>query len=71
MYIMYRRNSVQGCALAVLGGPWRLTFAPGRLGNLVFSYKSYAGHPRFYSSRAMGFLQFSLEHSLKCVFQHM
>ena len=35
----------QGCALAEPGGPWGLTFALGRLGNLVFSYKSYAGHP--------------------------
>ena len=37
------------------------------LGNwqiLVFSYKSYAGHPRFYRFRAPGALQFSLEHSL-------
>ena len=31
---MYHDN-VQGCALAVSGGPWRLTFAPG-LGNLNF-----------------------------------
>ena len=29
-----------------------------------FSYKSYAGHPRFYSFRALGSLQFSLEHVL-------
>ena len=35
----------QGCALAEPGGPWGLTFALGQLGNLVFSYKSYAGHP--------------------------
>ena len=28
-----------------------------------FSYKSYAGHPRFYSFRAMGSHQFSLEYS--------
>ena len=27
--------------------------------------KSYAGHPRFYSFRALGSLQFSLEHSLE------
>ena len=26
----------QGCALAEPGGPWRLTFAPGRLENLRF-----------------------------------
>ena len=35
----------QGCALAEPGGPWGLTFALGQLGNLAFSYKSYAGHP--------------------------
>ena len=35
----------QGCALAEPGGPWGLTFALGQLGNLVFSYKLYAGHP--------------------------
>ena len=29
-----------------------------------FSYKSYAGHPRFYSFKALRSLQFSLEHSL-------
>ena len=29
-----------------------------------FSYKSYAGHPWFYSFRALGSLQFSLEHIL-------
>ena len=71
MYILYH-NNVQGCASAVPGGPWRLVFA--RLGNLsIFSYKSYAGHPRFYSSRAMEFLQFPLEHtmSIERVFQHM
>ena len=53
---------MQGCALAEPGGPWLLTFALGRLENL--SYKSYAGHPRFYSFRALGSLQFSLDHSL-------
>ena len=30
---------------------------------LVFPYKSYAGQPRIYSFRALGSLQFSLEHS--------
>ena len=37
------------------------------LGNykiLLFSYKFYAGHPEFYRLRALGSLQFSLEHSL-------
>ena len=29
-----------------------------------FSYKSYAGHSGFYRFRALGSLQFSLEHSL-------
>ena len=30
------RDLYQGCALAEPGGPWRLTFALGRLGNLRF-----------------------------------
>ena len=54
----------QGCALVEPGGPWRVTFALGRLENLRFSYKSYPGRPGFYRFRALGFLQFSLEHSL-------
>ena len=53
----------QGCVLAEPGGPWRLTCALGQLENLRFSYKSNAGHPRFYSFRALGSL--SLEHSLE------
>ena len=32
---------------------------------LVVSYKSYAEHPRFYRFRALGSLQFTLEHSLE------
>ena len=48
----------QGCALAEPGGPWHLTFALGRLENLNFSNKSYAGHPRFYSFRALGSFSF-------------
>ena len=53
-------NLIQGCALAEPSGPWRLTFALGRLENLIFfSYKSYAGHPRFYSFGELGSLQFS------------
>ena len=55
---------LHSCALAECGGPQRLTFALGRLKNLTFSQKSYAGHPRFYSIRALGSFQFSLEHSL-------
>ena len=56
--------SQRGCALAEPDGPWRLTFALGRLGNLIFYIQSYAGHPRFYSFRALGSFQFPLEHSL-------
>ena len=54
-------QKTQGCALSEPGSPWRLTFA---LRRLDFSYKFYAGHPRFYSFRALSSLQFSLEHSL-------
>ena len=35
---------------------------------VVFSYKSYAGHPGFHGFRALVSLQFSLEHSLAGVF---
>ena len=51
----------QGCALAELSGPWRLTFALGRLANLSFFIQiiNYAGHPRFSSFGALGSLQFS------------
>ena len=55
---------MQGCALAELGGPWRLTFAFGRLENLRFFIQIICWHPRFYSFRALGSLQFSFEHSL-------
>ena len=54
----------QGCALAEPGGPWRLTFALRQQGHLSFLYKSYAGHPGFYSFKTLGSLQFYLEHSL-------
>ena len=56
---------MQGCALAEHVGPWGLTFATGNKKISDFSYKSYAGHHRFYSFRALGSLQFSLEHSLE------
>ena len=48
--------SMQGCVLAEHNGPWRLTFAFGRLENPTFSSKSYAGHLRFYSFSALGSL---------------
>ena len=52
-------------ALAEPGGPWSLTVVIGRLENpIFFSYKSNAGHLGFYSFRAPGSLQFSLEHNL-------
>ena len=55
---------VQGRAPAEPSGPWNLTFALGWLEISDFLYKAYAGHPRVYSLRALGFLQFSLEQSL-------
>ena len=33
---LYYKTDIQGCALAEPGGPWRLTFALGRLENLTF-----------------------------------
>ena len=58
-------NLIQGCALEEPSGPyWCLTFDLGRLENLTFLYKSYAGHPWIYRFKALGSLQFSLEQSL-------
>ena len=67
---MYNKTIIRfhGCALAEPGGPWHPTFVLGRLENLSFLYKSYAGHPRFYRVKALGSLQFSLEHSLGFTF---
>ena len=60
---IYYEYLLQRCALAEPA--WRLTFAVGWLENLRFIIQiNYAGHPRFYSFRALGSLQFSLEHSL-------
>ena len=38
-------NLIQGSTLEEPNGPWCLTFDLGRLENLPFLYKSYAGHP--------------------------
>ena len=58
-------SAFKGCALAEPSGPWGPTFPPEWLRSLIFFlYKSYAGQPRFYRFRTLGFLQFSLEHSL-------
>ena len=42
--------NVQGCALAEPGGPWRLTFALGRLENLRF----------FHTNHMLGTLDFTV-----------
>ena len=58
-------NLIPGCALEEPSGPyWCLTFDLGRLEDLTFLFKSYAGHPWFYRFKALGSLQFSLEQSL-------
>ena len=56
---------LQACAPVERGGPWCPTFALRWLENLsfFFSYK-YTGCHGFHSFRALGSLQFSLEHSL-------
>ena len=53
----------QGCALVEpeRGGPWRLTFAPGRLENVRFFIQIIC-----YRFRALCFLQFSLEQWAQC-----
>ena len=57
LHLLLRKdNYMQACALAEPSGPWRLSFALGQLEFFFFSYKSYAGHPRFYSFGALGSL---------------
>ena len=43
-------NQLQGCALAEPSGPWRLTFALGRLENLIF----------FHTNHMLGTLDFTV-----------
>ena len=50
---------MQGCALAEPVAPGTQLLLLGDKKILDFSYKSYAGHPRFYTFRALGSLQFS------------
>lgn len=65
----FKQNS-QSCAVAVPAGHWHLIFAPRPLENLVFSWKSYDGHPEFHRFRALpGSLQFLLEHSFDSTMQ--
>ena len=54
----------QGRAVAEPGGPWCLTFALWQLENLRFFIQIICWHPTFYSFRALGTLQFSLEPNL-------
>ena len=58
------RAIFQGCALAEPSGPWRLTFAPGRLENLTFFIQIICWAPEILQVQSLGSLQFSLEHSL-------
>ena len=54
-----------GLCSAEPGGPWCRTFALGQLENLNFFIQIICWvPPRFYRFRALGSLQFSLEHSL-------
>ena len=55
----------QGCAVANPGDPWCLTFAPGSLEIFSFFIQIICWHPGVYRVRALGSLQFSLEHCLK------
>ena len=56
-------NCLWGCALAEQWSPLAPNFCSWPTRVLVFPYKSYAGQPRIYSFRALGSLQFYLEHS--------
>ena len=54
---------LQACALVEPSGPLVPNFCSPVTRKSFFSYK-YTGHPGFHSFRALGSLQFSLEHSL-------
>ena len=47
-------DGVQGCALAEPGGPWRLTFALGRLGNLSSFIQIICGAPQILQFQSTG-----------------
>ena len=58
---------VQGCALAVPDIPWRLTFAFGRPGNVVFAPNLYMlSALDFKGLGILGTQLLLLEHSLDC-----
>ena len=59
--IIYRVRAVLG--LPMTRGTQLLYLGDYKI--LGLSYKSYAEHPRFYRCRALGSLQFTLEHSLE------
>ena len=62
--VSYCVISNQGCALVEPSGPWCLTFVLGRLENLSFFIEIICWAPGFHKFRALGSLQFFLEHSL-------
>ena len=53
-----KKKCNQGCTV-----PNLCSWATRKSYNVLFSYKSYAGHPGFNKFRALGSLQFFLEHS--------
>ena len=55
--MVLKRKWDQGCTM-----PNLCSWATRKSYNVFFSYKSYAGHPGFHKFRALGSLQFSLEH---------
>ena len=54
----------QACALVEPSGPWCQTFTLRWLENLIFFSYKYTRCQGFHSFRALGSLQFSLQHSL-------
>ena len=56
--MVLKRKCNQGCTV-----PNLCCWATRKSYNVLFSYKSYAGHPGFNKFRALGSLQFFLEHS--------
>ena len=55
--MVLKRKWDQGCTV-----PNLCSRATRKSYNVLFSYKSFAGHPGFHKFRALGSLQFFLEH---------
>ena len=60
---------MQGCALAEPGGPWRLTFALGRLENLRFFIQIICWEPLILQFQSTGLPSIFLYRLAMCMFK--